>query len=104
MKNRLRPRYGVNGGGTTIGIFDIYRPRPPDVRRVRVFVVRAISCPGRHLERRLPVSGLERDPACHPERSEGSRRPSSQILRCAQDDRHDLQMSTALAHLLTNWW
>src|SRR6266852_1649171 len=41
----------------------------------------------RHLEIRLPVSGLERCPACHPERSEGSLRPSSQILRCAQDDR-----------------
>jgi hypothetical protein len=29
------------------------------------------------------------DKACHPERSEGSLRPSSQILRCAQDDRQD---------------
>src|SRR5439155_24046653 len=28
----------------------------------------------RHLERRLPVSGLERCPRCHPERSEGSLR------------------------------
>src|SRR2546429_3167377 len=37
---------------------------------------RSDSC--RHLERRLPVSGLERGPACHPERSEGSFRPSSQ--------------------------
>src|SRR5438046_1630604 len=46
-----------------------------------------------HLERRLPVSGLERGPVCHPERSEGSLHPSSQILRCAQDDRHALQMS-----------
>src|SRR5260370_14600269 len=48
----------------------------------------------RHLERRLPVSGLERDPACHPERSEGSSSIDTEILRCAQDDRHDLQMST----------
>ncbi|HCJ33186.1 MAG TPA: hypothetical protein DHV65_02680 [Ktedonobacter sp.] len=30
---------------------------------------------------------------CHPERSEGSRRPASQILRCAQDDRQSLQTS-----------
>src|SRR6266702_7990548 len=48
----------------------------------------------RHLERRLPVSGLECCPACHPERSEGSLCPSSQILRFAQDDRHSLQMSS----------
>jgi len=32
----------------------------------------------RHLERRLPVIGLERCPGCHPERSEGSLRPASQ--------------------------
>jgi len=38
----------------------------------------------RHLERRLPVSGLERWPGCHPERSEGSLCPASQTLRCAQ--------------------
>src|SRR5438128_10294290 len=49
-----------------------------------------------HLERRLPGSGLERCPGCHPERSEGSLRPSSQTLRCAQGDRHYLQMSTGL--------
>jgi len=30
------------------------------------------------------------DHACHPERSEGSLRWASQILRCAQDDRQDL--------------
>jgi hypothetical protein len=48
----------------------------------------------RHLERRLPVSGRERCPGCHPERSEGSLRPASQILRCAQDDRRYLQMSS----------
>ncbi len=39
------------------------------------------------------MSGLERGPACHPERSEGSRRPSSQTLRYAQGDTQDLQMS-----------
>jgi len=32
------------------------------------------------------VSGLERGPGCHPERSEGSPRQVSEILRCAQDD------------------
>src|SRR3989442_14306061 len=47
----------------------------------------------RHLERRLPVSGLERDPGCHPERSEGSGEPAEEILRCAQDDSPSLQMS-----------
>src|SRR6266849_8070497 len=65
----------------------------------------------RHLERRLPVSVLEWCPACHPERSEGSLRPSSQILRCAQDDRpkaraqddrHYLQMSKLDIFPLTN--
>src|SRR5712692_4773055 len=50
----------------------------------------------RHLEIRLPVSGLERGPGCHPERSEGSLRPASQTLRCAQGDRHYLQMSSPL--------
>ncbi len=29
------------------------------------------------------------DKACHPERSEGSRSPDAEILRCAQDDRPD---------------
>src|SRR6266480_3050403 len=53
----------------------------------------------RHLERRFPVSRLERCPACHPERSEGSGRPSRQILRCAQDDMYYLQMSTPLSPL-----
>src|SRR5438128_12408552 len=55
----------------------------------------------RHLERRLPVSGLERCPACHPERSEGSRSLDEEILRCAQDDSPYLQMSKAGAHFLT---
>src|SRR6266436_1405704 len=48
----------------------------------------------RCLERRLPESGLERGPGCHPERSEGSLRPSSQTLRFAQGDRHALQVAT----------
>ena len=39
------------------------------------------------------VSGLERCPGCHPERSEGSGSPAEEILRCAQDDRPYLQMS-----------
>src|SRR5260370_36019417 len=46
-----------------------------------------------HLERRPPVSGRACSPACHPERSEGSRSPDAEILRCAQDDRPSLQMS-----------
>ena len=50
----------------------------------------------------LRVTLLERCPGCHsermsrsPERSEGeeSLHPSSQTLRCAQGDRHYLQMS-----------
>ncbi len=55
----------------------------------------------RHLERRLPVSGRESCPACHPERSEGSGLPDGEILRFAQDDRHYLQMSIHEATLLT---
>src|SRR2546425_8980593 len=47
----------------------------------------------RHLERRLAVSGLQRGPGCHPERSEGSLREARQTLRCAQGDRPSLQMS-----------
>src|SRR5205085_10265579 len=38
--------------------------------------------------RRLPVSRRDRCPACHPERSEGSRRPARQILHSVQDDNH----------------
>jgi hypothetical protein len=53
------------------------------------------------LELRLPGSGLERGLDCHPERSEGSLRLSSQTLRgvypersaWAQGDRPSLQMS-----------
>ncbi len=47
----------------------------------------------RCLEIRLPVSGLEWCPGCHPERSEGSGLTEAEILRCAQDDRHYLQLS-----------
>src|SRR5258708_9296402 len=55
----------------------------------------------RRLERRLPVRGLERCPGCHPEPirfaqgklREGSLHPASQTLRCAQGDRHSLQIS-----------
>ncbi len=47
----------------------------------------------RRLEIRLPVSGLEWCPGCHPERSEGSLRPSSQTLRFAQGDKYYLQVS-----------
>src|SRR6266566_7679759 len=52
---------------------------------------------GRHLEIMPLVSGLERCPGCHPERSEGSRSPAEEILRCAQDDSQYLQMSTIRA-------
>ncbi len=55
------------------------------------------------------VSGLERCPGCHPERSEGSLRPASQTLRgvyterseCAQGDRPYLQMSVVGRNALT---
>jgi hypothetical protein len=47
----------------------------------------------RHVEIRLPVKGFEKYPGCHPERSEGSLRLASQILRCAQDDSPYLHMS-----------
>src|SRR5260370_1847576 len=57
----------------------------------------------RRLEIRLPVSGRERCPGCHSERSEESLRPSSQTLRCAQGDRHYLQISELYPHLLTAW-
>ena len=52
------------------------------------------------------------DKACHPERSEGSLRAASEILRCAQDDSQDssqvrsreayLQMSTMYRPTLTS--
>jgi hypothetical protein len=45
------------------------------------------------VEIRLPVSELEKCPGCHPERSEGSGSPDTEILRCAQDDSHYLHMS-----------
>src|SRR6266487_752001 len=65
----------------------------------------------RHLEIRLPVSGLACYPPCHPERmsrsperseGEGSLRSSSQILREARDDKHYLQMSRISQGFLTN--
>jgi len=40
-------------------------------------------------------------PPCHPERSEGSGRQASQILRCAQDDMPYLQISFILTIFLT---
>ena len=36
-----------------------------------------------------PLSWTFGENACHPERSAGSLRPASQILRCAQDDSQD---------------
>ncbi len=64
----------------------------------------AYCCLGpRHLEIRLPVRGLERCPACHPERSEGSLRPSSQTFRCTQGDRHSLQMLAIPPGLFKQW-
>src|SRR6266487_1322456 len=56
----------------------------------------------RHLEIRLPVSGLACYPPCHPERrsrsperseGEGSGSTNAEILREARDDKHYLQMS-----------
>jgi hypothetical protein len=55
---------------------------------------------GRRLERRRPVSGRERGPGCHPERSAGALRPASQTLRCAQGDRPSLQMSMTEGQVL----
>src|SRR5258708_12078746 len=55
----------------------------------------------RHLERRLPVSGLERGTGCHPERSEGSLRSVSQTLRCGQGGRHSLKRSRCASNSLT---
>ena len=39
------------------------------------------------------MSGLERGPACHSERSEESGAADAEILRFAQNDRYYLQMS-----------
>ena len=57
----------------------------------------------------LRVTLLEWCPGCHPERSEGSLRSSSQTLRFTQGDRHYLQMSVSdvqglacLVHLCYN--
>ena len=40
---------------------------------------------------------------CHSERSEGSGSPNGEILRFAQDDRHDLQMSESWMALLLSF-
>src|SRR6266700_3927194 len=54
----------------------------------------------RHLEIRLPVSGLACYPPCHPSLRSGSGSTNAEILRCAQDDKHYLQMSrTSLSPL-----
>ena len=42
------------------------------------------------------------DNACHPERSEGSLRPSSQTLRCAQGDRQDTSQARSREVLSPN--
>ncbi len=79
------------------------------VRLSRSLLLQELQITSRHLERRLPVSGLERCPSCHPFASlrassepirfaqgklrEGALRPASQTLRCAQGDRHSLHMS-----------
>src|SRR5216684_979161 len=67
-----------------------------------VLHMQRLPCTSRRLEIRLPVSGLEWCPGCHPERSEGSLRPSSQTLRCAQGDRQYLQMSSVETACLTD--
>jgi hypothetical protein len=51
------------------------------------------------MEIRLPVSGFESCPRCHPERSEGSGSSDAEILRFAQDDRPNLQKSTFIYSL-----
>ncbi len=63
---------------------------------LRLMLVNSHHYPLRYLEIRLPVSGCERGLACHPERSEGSVRAASQILRCAQDDTSHLQIPAIL--------
>jgi len=56
------------------------------IRKAVLYLRQGVKANTRHLEIRLPVSGLERGPACHPERSEGSGSPDGEILRYAQDD------------------
>ena|SRR5947208_6424532 len=47
------------------------------------------------LHHRLIKGGeTNQPPACHPERSEGSRCPAREILRCAQDDKQALSIPT----------
>jgi|SRR6266404_4292867 len=84
-------------------------PPYPKYSPLYSIIVRKESPLARRLERRRPVSGRERGPGCHPEPirfaqgklRDGSVRPSSQTLRCAQGDRHSLQMSTLA---LPNWY
>src|SRR6266487_1069225 len=63
----------------------------------------------RHLEIRLPVSGLACYPPCHPSLREGSGSTNAEILplreargcgSCAQDDKHYLQMSSSVCRRL----
>jgi hypothetical protein len=51
-----------------------------------------------------PLSGTFGENACHPERSEGSLRPASQILRCAQDDRQNASSPLNGKPYLQNVW
>src|SRR6266567_5605665 len=64
----------------------------------------------RHLEIRLPVSGLACYPPCHPSLREGSGSTNAEILplreargfgSCAQDDKHYLQMSANVRRFLS---
>src|SRR5438132_868962 len=64
------------------------------IQRMEGCTTNCFKC-SRHLERRLPRSGLERVPACHSERSEESGSPD------AQNDRPSLQMSTNVRKQLT---
>src|SRR6266851_9198371 len=67
-----------------------------------VLHMQRLPCTSRRLERRLPVSGLERCPGCHPSLRSGSGSPDEETLRgvyperseWAQGDRQYLQMST----------
>src|SRR5260370_37955485 len=59
------------------------------------------GCSIRHLERRIPVSGLERYPGCHPERSEGSLRPASQAFaEFPLSEAHGLRVTGILSKLM----
>src|SRR6266487_20479 len=77
-------------------------PLPESCSRSSKKSATLLSLNDRRLERRLPVSGLEWCARCHPERSEGSLRPWSSTLRCAQGDRHSLPMSGLMMCFLTS--